>query len=198
MENCQLFYAGKLNRTLWMRSAKSVTVTNNLIEYYKGVGINWEWSTSKITDNRINRGIGIPMQGMAIGVAQFSGNTAVNNTLGDYARLLHHDNSWMSGDLTLTHAQTPNNSGVFVVAFRNNLRSPKKGTLTISAGMVLKMEAEAGLGSASLVAGDSDHQPGSGERLKARIAGGGHTIEAHTGMGSVRVETPEPAVRVDC
>ena len=147
MDNCQVYYAGSSNRALWMRSAKKVTINNCLIDRFKGTGINWEWSISKITNNKINRGTGIPMSGMAIGVAQFSGNTAANNTMGDYALLFHHSNSWQSGNLTLTPTQTINKTGVFVIAASNRLTSPKAGRLTVSAGMILKMEDKAAIGS---------------------------------------------------
>lgn len=147
MDNCQLYYAGYGNRALWMRSAKAVTINNNIIDRFKGVGIDWEWSISKITNNKIDRGAGIPMQGMAIGAALLSGNTATNNSQGDYARLLHHNNSWQTGNLTLSPVQTPNQSGVFVIATSNVVNSPKASKLTITAGMTLKFEAKAGLGS---------------------------------------------------
>ncbi len=148
VDSCRFRYAGRgsLPSTIFVRSATSVTLTNNYIDDCDGVGIDFGWSISTITGNRIRRVTGVPMQGMAIGIAQFSGNTASDNLVGDYLRLLHHNNSWPSGPLTIRPAQSLNGSGVFVMADTDLLQSPPNGTLTVAAGTVFKFESRAGLG----------------------------------------------------
>ncbi len=98
LDGCTVHYAGRSHTNpIWIRSAKTVTINNTTIDQFIGIGINFGWSSPKITNCKITRGIGYPMGGMAIGTKQFKGNTASGNSLGDYLRIRHHNNSWNNG-----------------------------------------------------------------------------------------------------